>query len=122
MADSANMNLTVMLSLALCTSLLLCAAPAIAASDPAAAARAYVNRQLPGCHLQIHNTDRHGAWASIYADCRGHEGDSVMNLYARKIGTQWTIVCGHGDDDGGPGFAKNCHMPPAIAKAFGYHM
>ncbi|GAC1358706.1 MAG: hypothetical protein NVSMB31_19080 [Vulcanimicrobiaceae bacterium] len=109
-----------MLCLALCALALLCAAPAVAASDPAGAAGAYIHQKLPNCHVQIHDTSKHGTWAAISADCRGHEGDSVMNLYAHKTGRTWTVVCGHGDDDGGPGFAKTCGMPPAIAKAFGY--
>jgi len=99
-----------------------CAIAAASAATPAGAARAYVHQKLPGCQVHIHQVTQNGGWASIYADCRGHEGDSVMNLYARKTAGIWTVVCGHGDDDGGPGFAQKCGMPRATSKAFGYHI
>ena len=87
--------------------------------DPQSAARIFLHRGLPACRVQVHNVQRYGLWASIYADCAGKEADSIVNLFARKNSAGWIVVCGFGDEDVGPQFARRtCKMPRAIAKLF----
>lgn len=94
-------------------------ASAESATDPESAVRRHVKDVLPHCRVKIHDVVRHGRWAAIYADCAGKEGDSVMNLFARRTGINWSVVCGFGDSAVDSQFArKTCKMPAITAKAF----
>ena len=79
-----------------------------------------IKRHFPqlACTLDIHSIDQYKNWAGVWAGCHNNP-DSVINAFERFANGQWTMVCGHGDDEPGRDFATHtCHMPLDVAAHF----